>query len=460
MIQRSAHRSEGSATCRQGVLAVLVTLLVAAPTGLQAEAGPVCVEDPVEAIVRFLHTYQEETSELAVTRGVSLAPFDFLAYGDAGQFRRTMATAAEALPGSLLAIYFADATHLCAFAWHAGTGAGMIYARRAADREALQTEAAAVATLFGARVPRGVARSADRGGTALAGPPAGPGPEERLRALADVLGFDALAGPLADSDSLVLLLPGPLAAVPLLALPLDGERPLVETHAVTLLSGLGDLIDDRWGDLLGPHAWRRPTNTVVAVADPETPPDGIDGLRFARLPGAAREAAAIAARTGGRLIAGAEADRAAVLGAIAEAEVFHYAGHAVADLDAPLDGSFLALSDGALDARTIQSTWLGGRPLVVLSACDTGRGQALGAGIVGLARAFQIGGALGTVLSHWPVSDISAEPLMIAFHEELDTAAPAEALRRAALRLRPRYPDPADWAAFTYFGPPQASIPP
>ena len=63
------------------------------------------------------------------------------------------------------------------------------------------------------------------------------------------------------------------------------------------------------------------------------------------------------------------------------------------DASNPLDGSFLMLGDGRLTAREVPSSQTFTKhPLVVLSACQTGEGKIIQAGVIGLARAFQIAG--------------------------------------------------------------------
>lgn len=97
--------------------------------------------------------------------------------------------------------------------------------------------------------------------------------------------------------------------------------------------------------------------------------------------------------------------------------------------------------------------------LVILSACQTGRGQLLvGEGIIGLSRSFFIAGARSVVVSQWAVSDISTAQLMKDFYQQLvnGTAKPA-ALREAKLRLLHSNSEtrhPYYWAPFVIIGAP------
>jgi CHAT domain-containing protein/Tfp pilus assembly protein PilF len=95
--------------------------------------------------------------------------------------------------------------------------------------------------------------------------------------------------------------------------------------------------------------------------------------------------------------------------------------------------------------------------LVILSACETGRGQLLsGEGIIGLSRSFFIAGARSAVVSQWAVSDISTAQLMKDFYQQLVNKVPkAAALREAKLRMlrggsETRHP--YYWAPFVIIG--------
>ena len=121
----------------------------------------------------------------------------------------------------------------------------------------------------------------------------------------------------------------------------------------------------------------------------------------------------------------------------------------------------------ALEAADLE---LGQVELVVLSACNTGRGQVAGGeGVLGLQRAFQLAGARSVVASLWRVPDEETHQLMREFYRRVwsDTPVPrVEALRQAQLWMlenwKPRGglerpapqgpPPPYVWAAFVLSG--------
>ena len=122
----------------------------------------------------------------------------------------------------------------------------------------------------------------------------------------------------------------------------------------------------------------------------------------------------------------------------------------------------------ALEASELE---LEGVELVVLSACNTGRGQVAGGeGVLGLQRAFQLAGARSVVASLWKVPDEETHQLMREFYRRVWAEKPisrAEALRQAQLWMLEHWkgrggverpdsaqgpPPPYVWAAFVLSG--------
>jgi CHAT domain-containing protein len=97
---------------------------------------------------------------------------------------------------------------------------------------------------------------------------------------------------------------------------------------------------------------------------------------------------------------------------------------------------------------------LWGTQLVVLSACDTGRGDVkLGQGVYGLRRAFLVAGAETVVMSLWKVNDETTRELMEAYYTSLLAGqGRAAALRQAMRWLRATQPHPHYWAPFIALG--------
>jgi len=113
-------------------------------------------------------------------------------------------------------------------------------------------------------------------------------------------------------------------------------------------------------------------------------------------------------------------------------------------------------TDGLLTAEELQGLDLTGVELVVLSACETGRGElAAGEGVLGLSRALAVAGARGFMLSLWSVPDDATQELMGGFYDGLWARGltPEDALRSTQLAIIARDRaaktfHPRDWGAW------------
>lgn len=114
----------------------------------------------------------------------------------------------------------------------------------------------------------------------------------------------------------------------------------------------------------------------------------------------------------------------------------------------------VAAGDGLLNAEDVAALDLSGTELVVLSACETGLGEVtIGEGVQGLRRSFMIAGAKSLVVSLWKVPDAQTQELMVLFYQKILAGMPrGEALRRAQLDIRAKYPHPLYWGAFICVG--------
>jgi CHAT domain-containing protein len=262
--------------------------------------------------------------------------------------------------------------------------------------------------------------------------------------------------------SRLLILPAAdIGTVPWPALPL-GDGQVIDQAAVVVLADIDWIMKEQ-------EQVNRRESTAFVVGDPDLSGDRV--LEFSPIPASRNEAVAVASKwsTPAAPLIGERADRAAVMAALNNASdrigLVYFATHGISDDVNPMDGSFLALKDGHLYARDIKKMVLPGRPMVVMSACQTGLGKTFDAGVFGLGRAWWQAGSPQVVMSLWNVDDAATNDLMTDFIGRVvaDRSAPdgrrltlahEEALRQAMLASRGRNADPALWASFALFGMP------
>jgi len=113
------------------------------------------------------------------------------------------------------------------------------------------------------------------------------------------------------------------------------------------------------------------------------------------------------------------------------------------------------IGSGLVTALEVASMNLWGTQLVVLSACETGRGDVsnLGQGVYGLRRAVMVAGAQTLLTSLWKVDDKATRDLMKRYYGNLlKGLGRAESMREAAQFVRKKHPHPYFWAPFITIG--------
>ena len=275
--------------------------------------------------------------------------------------------------------------------------------------------------------------------------------------------YRRLLGPAASTlrhKTLLAIVPdGPLWSLPFQALVEPGGRHLIEDSAVFYAPSLTALLESTRLSRSRP----RQETTLLAMGDPELSPSL---SKLGRLPNAAREVAAVGQLYGKGSLAltGTSASEAQWKALAPRYRVIHLATHGNLNSANPLY-SYVVLSggkgeDGLVEAREILDLNLNA-DLVVLSACETGRGGFHdGEGLVGLSWALMVAGTPASVVSQWKVDSESTTQLMVGFHEELRRhqrpafAGKAAAFRTASLRLLQddAFRHPYYWAGFVMVG--------
>jgi len=124
--------------------------------------------------------------------------------------------------------------------------------------------------------------------------------------------------------------------------------------------------------------------------------------------------------------------------------LFSGAAHAIRKETLPED-----MNDQLLYSEEIGRMDLRGADLVVLSACNTARGEDSYDGILGLQRAFKRSGAKTIVMTLWNVNDLATTVFMSVFYRALFAGKTKfEAFKSAQKQVRDIYEDPYYWAPF------------
>jgi len=115
--------------------------------------------------------------------------------------------------------------------------------------------------------------------------------------------------------------------------------------------------------------------------------------------------------------------------------------------------SFNQSDNGFFSAYEAINLNLNNTEMVVLSACETGKGDVkAGEGVYGLQRAFIVAGAQSLVMSLWKVDDTATQKLMSGFYREnVQGKEIPDAFRSAQLAMLNEYKHPYYWGAFIMF---------
>jgi CHAT domain-containing protein/Tfp pilus assembly protein PilF len=139
------------------------------------------------------------------------------------------------------------------------------------------------------------------------------------------------------------------------------------------------------------------------------------------------------------------------------ARILHFACHADADSDAPLNSRLLFGTDNdrQLTAAQILARWRLRADLVMLSACETGTGKAARyEGVLGLTRAFLSVGAKTVGATLWQVDDEKTAELISAFYAAYvkDRLPKDRALQKVQHAMARNNEPPYYWAGFIIVG--------
>jgi CHAT domain-containing protein/Tfp pilus assembly protein PilF len=264
-----------------------------------------------------------------------------------------------------------------------------------------------------------------------------------------------------DPNARVIFMPqAALFYVPFAALQDSSGKYLVEKH--TILTAPSIQVLDLTQQQRNRQRNRPASSSALVVGNPTMPKvpliAGNPPEQLESLPGSEQEARTIAPLLKTEALIGDRATKITVMQQMPAARLVHLATHGlIDDLKGMGVPGAIALApsggdNGLLTADEILNLNLNAE-LVVLSACNTGRGRVTGDGVIGLSRSFITAGVPSLVVSLWAVPDAPTASLMTEFYQNLQKSPnKAQALRQAMLTTMGQYPNPRDWAAFTLIG--------
>lgn len=274
---------------------------------------------------------------------------------------------------------------------------------------------------------------------------ASPAAQARLLALHKLLIAPLL--PNIRATRLTIVPQGPLHYLPFAALN-DGKKDLVEQYGLRTLPSVSVL------------KYLRPARSSVVeqmlvMGNPDLNNPKYD------LPGSQIEAEKLASQfKSPRLLLRKKATRNSFRELAPAASFIHVASHGEFDAARPLRSGLILASDtpegtlesGRLTVSDLYQLKLDAE-LVTLSACETGLGNVVsGDDVVGLTRGFLYAGASTVVASLWQVDDDATAFLMLRMYEHMQKDGRRDALRKAQLETRAKFPHPFYWASFYLTG--------
>ncbi len=250
--------------------------------------------------------------------------------------------------------------------------------------------------------------------------------------------------PTSPEDRVIILPQNELFLVPFAALQDTQGKYLIEQHTLSIAPSIQVLA-------LTQAKPKSSKTAPLIVGNPIMPI--YNGTQLDNLSGAEAEAKSISEILQVQPLIGAQADKQKVIKLMKQAPLIHFATHGFfKSTNGNIPGE-IALTNGFLTASEIFDMQLSA-DLVVLSACNTGRGDLTGDGVVGLSRSLVVAGVPSTIVSLWMVSDNATKALMEEFYQNLyvKKLTKAQALRQAMLTTMKDYPNPNFWAAFMLVG--------
>jgi CHAT domain-containing protein/Tfp pilus assembly protein PilF len=234
------------------------------------------------------------------------------------------------------------------------------------------------------------------------------------------------------------------------------DKFLIEQHTVLIAPSIMALkLTRQKKERIRNMDWNLEQNQINAliVGNPTMPSENLQLLPYAE-----EEAKEIASLLNTKAIIGDNATKLYIVEQMPKARLIHLATHGLSEIHKSGIPGAIALAqsgkdNGYLTSSDILDLELNAE-LVVLSACNIGKGRITEDGVIGLSRCLLLAGVPSVIVSLWEVDDSSTKLLMTQFYRNLQNGLnKAQALREAMLATMQANPNcPKAWAAFTLIG--------
>ena len=271
--------------------------------------------------------------------------------------------------------------------------------------------------------------------------------------------YDIFIAPISHSiegDELVIVPDGSSFLIPYAALADQNSRYLSETLRIRLIPSL----TSSWLLAECPEDYHSASGALV-VGNPWVETVRIKGCKpFLQLPGAEEEVRMIGKILNIEPLTGKNATKDRVLSGLNSVSLVHIAAHGRTETGeiilspnflsakSPEEKDFLLTMADVLDAKVHAK-------LVVLSCCNSGRGNIKVEGVVGIARAFLGAGARSVIATLWAIDDEATLAFMRHFYDHLVAGQSAsKSLHQAMKRMRESEKSNAvkHWTPFVLIG--------
>lgn len=275
--------------------------------------------------------------------------------------------------------------------------------------------------------------------------------------------WDPISKYVDEGDKVFFVPSGNMHMIALESLPLDNEYHLGDRYNIVRLSSAREIVSGRLKKM------KPKTASLFGGLRFDAGSVGSTRSAFADLPMSGEEVDAVAellrdARVQSDLYKGLDGTVEAFAGQTDPSpDILHFATHgfyyepgqkagltALAGYKNAMMRSGLAMSGGLMTAEEISRMDFSDTDLVVLTACDTGKGKITPEGVYGLQRAFKKAGAQTIIMSLWKTDDTAAKDFILSFYKEMKSGGwdKHKAFEAARAEMRAKYRSPYYWGGF------------